>query len=130
MRSRPEKGLAYTVFVSPYDVPHAVRGMYDDDDHIFIIEFRYIQDEPIRLMAWDENTTLRLGKHSGRLFGLQVDVDRVGAGTVKLDFVSEIDQLVNKLGGAPASQFRGRNFALASEVLQGKKVALAEAAGV
>jgi hypothetical protein len=63
-----------TEVMSPYDVPEAVRGYYDQKSHHFVIEFRYIGDESWKRERGDSQITLRIGRHSGRLYGIEADV--------------------------------------------------------
>ena len=73
------RGVNITVRMSPYDVPEAVRGYYDEELERFVIEFRYIGDEPFRQKQKGEHITLRIGRHSGRLYGVEVNVDAMKA---------------------------------------------------
>lgn len=100
------RGADITVRMSPYDVPEAVRGYYDEELKRFVIEFRYIGDEPFRQKQKGEHITLRMGRHSGRLYGIEVDV-----GAMKAQRVSGNDP-------SPASaSFRGRLTGIIAAVL-------------
>lgn len=69
-------GVEVQVFVSPYDVPDAVRAHRDTEADYFVIEFRYIQDEPWSRHPCNRMVALRTGSHSGRLLGVEIDVRR------------------------------------------------------
>ena len=77
-------GVHIRLFVSPYDVPEAVRGRFDDDSGKFVIEFRYLDTETWKLEEEDKFVSLRVGKHSQRLHGIEVDVEEAEASYVSL----------------------------------------------
>src|SRR5437870_9940540 len=78
------RGVDITVVMSTYDVPEAVRGNYDESLKRFVIEFRYIGDEPYTCREQADNIALRIGKNSGRLYGIEVNVDAIRATAVSL----------------------------------------------
>ncbi len=86
------RGVNITVRMSPYDVPEAVRGYYDEDQERFVIEFRYIGEEPFRRKQKGKHITLRVGRHSGRLYGIEVDVKAMKAQSV--DLILEVSDAV------------------------------------
>src|SRR5437899_1407154 len=62
------------VFVSPYNVPEAVRGHYDEKARKVFVDFKYLDDEKESEEHQGERVAFRVGKNSGRLLGIQVDV--------------------------------------------------------
>ncbi len=70
------------ILISPYDIPDGVRGGYDKDLNRFVVEFRYMVDEEYRSLDVDDGVCIRLGKHSGRIVGVEVDVDRLNISEV------------------------------------------------
>lgn len=76
--------LVIEMDVSPYDVPHQVRGTFDDKQRKFVIEFRYIDDEEVRQMKLEEHVNALVGKKSGRVYALTVDVEAIGVDSVAL----------------------------------------------
>lgn len=74
-KSEGEKGISIKVSLSPFDVPDAVRGNYDEQLKRFIIEFRYIQDEPWERMDAGEHVAFRIGRTSHRLYGIELVAD-------------------------------------------------------
>lgn len=66
------------ILTSPYDIPDWVRSGYDDDLDRFVVEFRYMLDEEYRISDVGDGVRVRLGKHSNRIVGVDVDVDRPG----------------------------------------------------
>lgn len=116
-------GVEINLFLSPYDVPEAVRGFFDDERDRFVIAFRYVGDEPTRVEdSTDKALTLRIGKRSGRLYEIEVDVNRFKAQSVTLNtFVPQqienaLDHLVNRRSGHLRD-----NYSVAKEVLSGRR---------
>ena len=79
------------VFISPYAIPDSVRGTYDNERKRFVVQFNYMVDEPWSLMETNQPVAVRVGKHSRRVVGLEIDVDGIGASavTVRLDRLYE-----------------------------------------
>lgn len=69
---RPEiiGGVEVNVTLSPHDVPTAVRGSREPGG--FLIEFTYLDEEPWRVAQLDDGLRVRLGRSSGRLYGIMV----------------------------------------------------------
>lgn len=65
------------VYLSPYDIPEAVKCEYNHEDGIIVIGFRYIDsDEPTRVRTDVPNGGRAVvGKHSNRLYKLSLPVD-------------------------------------------------------
>lgn len=109
------------LLVSPYDVPEGVRGAYDESIDRFVIEFRYIGDEPWRREVPDRHLALRVGRKSNRLYGIEIDVKRLRAESVVLrvqvpELVrSAIEQLVRR------PDARRDNYNLAKDVIAKRK---------
>ena len=64
-------GIKLETFLSPYDVPEAVRSHLDDSKEWFVIEFRYITSEPTVEVGVGPVKFLR-GKRSGRIYQIGV----------------------------------------------------------
>jgi hypothetical protein len=77
-------GVSITVTSSPYDLPDGVRGAFDANLGKFVIEFRYVGAEPTVKELHDKYIVLRLGKNSGRLYAIEIDVEAAKAGWVTL----------------------------------------------
>jgi hypothetical protein len=77
------KRVKVTVHFSPYDKPLAVRGRYDEDRKRFLVEFQYIADEDVDRQECGDYSLI-LGRNSGRLYGIEIDVDRLQASRVEL----------------------------------------------
>ncbi|MGQ0814841.1 MAG: hypothetical protein ACT4O1_10305 [Gemmatimonadota bacterium] len=123
---RKGRGIEFTVFVSPYDVPEAIRGRYDERKKRFLIEFKYIQNEPWRLQPQDDHVALRLGENSGRLQGIEVDVVALKAAHIKLDLINRVERTIERAAsghGIAAAQKRipEDNYHIALDVIETKK---------
>lgn len=88
--------LNVTFSASPYDVPRAVKGGYDEKKKRFVIEFQYIEEEPLTRKRQDFEITALVGKNSGRLLGLEIDVDKAGAEQVTLHVITDAIDVTGK----------------------------------
>jgi hypothetical protein len=79
-----EGGVTVELTISPYDLPHHVRGEYDKSKNRFVIEFQYIQEEPYTLQASGDSVDVRVGKNSNRVYGFEIDTDALKADEVVL----------------------------------------------
>jgi hypothetical protein len=68
-------GDAHTFFFpSPYDVPEAIRGLYDPAAKTFRIEFKYLGEEPKKELKLRDHVDVQLGRNSNRIYGFEFDV--------------------------------------------------------
>jgi len=130
--SKPKRlkshGVEINVVMSPYDVPEAVRGNFDQVLKQFVIEFRYIDDEPVKREKHGEHIALRIGRHSGRLYGIEVDVNAMEADAVGLhvqlpkapEVSAAVIQAINTLAHKPAKQPRQENYEVAKDAITRK----------
>lgn len=118
------RGVNITVRMSPYDVPEAVRGYYDKALGRFVIEFRYIGDELLKQKQEGEHITLRIGRYSGRLYGIEVDVDAMR--TQAVDLILEVSDAVlqaidDSLAHVPPKRSRHENYEVARDAITQNK---------
>ncbi len=126
---KPERSIVgdhieVQVFMSPYDVPEAVGGQYDAQIKRFVIEFKYLDDEKYNKVSQAEHLAVRIGKNSGRLLGIELDVDALKAQAVGLKIITPkvvermaieaVDHLA-KSGNEP----RMANYRIAREIIAG-----------
>ena len=111
--------------LSPHDVPIAIRGGAVGNkcgDKLFVIEFRYLDDEPWRLESRTDGIHVRVGKHSGRLYGIEIDPSIVQPGRFEFrhDVKKAVDSAIDELAGI-RSRRRGRaainNFRVAKAAI-------------
>jgi arginyl-tRNA synthetase len=114
------RGVQVTVLTSPYDIPEAVRGSYDEPRGCFKIEFKYMAgDEPRVEELVTGHVRLVMGRFSRRLYQIEIDVDKLKAEAVdvrvyaKRQVKKAIDQLTR---GSKADESAG-NYALTQRVI-------------
>jgi len=116
-RTETRNGVEVQVFVSPYDIPEAVRGAYDKRVNRFAIEFKYLADEEPTVEQIDGDMRLFVGKTSNRLHRIEIDVDRLDADCVYLHIFKGIERLV-QLQKKP---YRQGNYRTAERIIQGRR---------
>ncbi|MFA6134015.1 MAG: hypothetical protein WC869_08385 [Phycisphaerae bacterium] len=84
VRKLPIKGVNLEVRVSPYQIPIGVKGEYNRERHLFEIRFQYLDEETPKIRKIDEHLSALEGVNSGRLLGIDIDVDRLGVDAVAL----------------------------------------------
>jgi hypothetical protein len=107
------RGVDVTIYFSPYDVPEAVRGDYDPSRKRFVVQFKYPggEEEPDLEPQQREHALFRVGRRTGRLYEIEVDVDSLGAQTVGLNFQTAKAQKAFDVASAAIKVFspgRGR----------------------
>jgi len=112
------KGVRVNVLLSPYDIPNSVRGYYDKDTSKFMIEFRYITEEPSKRQRHDDYLAFHIGKNSGRLYKIEIDVDSMKANAVELTLKTISDAIQ---GMHPKNTQRKKNYEVARNVINSKK---------
>lgn len=117
------QGVKVDVLVSPYDIPEAVRGYLDEQQECFVIEFKYISSEPTIERAQDENVTLRVGRNSGRLYAIHLDVRKFNPSNVqlRLEVAEALRNVMTHLVQQPVSPLRTSNYKMAKTVIEDKK---------
>src|SRR5258707_13421143 len=84
VRKATIRGAEVDLFVSPYDVPDAVRGSYSSDEKIFSLEFRYVGDESIKEVA-GEHVTYHISSVSSRLYCLELGLKAPWIESINVD---------------------------------------------
>jgi hypothetical protein len=119
-----DRGVAFSVFLSPYDMPDAVRGRYDQARKRFIIDFRYISDEETEPKKVDTNVVVQIGRQTKRLHQIEVDIHALGAKQVALILTNAIERTPHALG---AFRIPAANFAVAKDAIRANQVELLSA---
>lgn len=114
--------------VSPYDVPEAIRGSRDPNTDRFRIEFRYLSDEPTEEHRGRDGSLLYLGKHSGRLYGIELPA--VPGGVARFEVRFEIERFRKVLADAKPASKRPRNLELAEQAISAHMSDFMEAVAV
>jgi hypothetical protein len=76
------KGMHFEFSLSPYDIPESVRGYYCPDRKRFVIELKYITEEPLNERKLSNHVTVQEGKNSGRIYNVLIDVDALNVGLI------------------------------------------------
>lgn len=81
-----EAGVKIHIFLSPFDIPEACRGYFDQKSERFTIEFRYLAEEDEKMVRPEGQTgiTLYEGKNSGRVRRIEVDTEALNVSQVEL----------------------------------------------
>ena len=117
-QSEDFRGERLVAFVSPYDVPEAVRGYYDEGKKTFAIELKYIGgDETLRSAAKDETVTLWIGRDSKRLYRIDL---KGGSQEPKwmVQVLPEVDEAIDELANEPQLPPRTDNYELARRIFR------------
>lgn len=98
--------------------PGAIRGFYDKKKLRFVIQFKYIDDEPKEDRVFDSYVKLRVGRNSERLYAIEIDVDTLRANQVQflMAVQREVDGAFTELLTRSPSR-RLENYQLAKEAL-------------
>jgi hypothetical protein len=120
-------GVEIQVFVSPYDIPKAIRGEYDKRERRFIIDFDYLDQEPLKELP-EKHVTRVVGELSGRLRRLKIDVDALNAKTVALQVLQErVLGALDTWAGQEPQVARQHAYAAAKEAIKSTKGKVYEA---
>src|SRR3972149_2878972 len=105
--------------VSSYDIPEAVRGSYNKENDRFVIEFKYIGDEPTKAEPQDNYVTFVIGKNSSRLYRIEIDVKALRVEKVELrrKIKDEVRKTLNRLIQKPINRLRQDNYRLTQKAL-------------
>jgi hypothetical protein len=117
------RGSEVELFVSPYDAPIALRGYLDIKTKRFVVEFKYIGDEPAKDQPFGKYVTFRVGQFSGRLYGFSIELSTVAANKSELRSVllEEMKQAMSHLLKEPISAQREDNYRLATDLVSAKE---------
>jgi hypothetical protein len=122
--SKPEqvqiRGIKVDVFLSPFDMPEAVRGSYNKNTKKFLIEFRYIGgDEPLETDLL-ENTTVSIGKRSKRIYKIELEqIELENEKKVGLRLIlPKVDAALESLAHVQSSAPHSGNYQIAKTILK------------
>jgi hypothetical protein len=125
------RGIELSVNTSPYQIPEAVSGQFDKEIGRFVIEFRYPANEewecrgPIDEVIW-----LRIGKHTGRLYGIEIDTRKVPADEVRLNVFDQVVAAIDGLSHDNPPMTNAENYAIVKEAISDKRNELFDSVAV
>ena len=112
------RGVNVKLFVSPNDIPKAIRGFYDKHAACFVIEFTYMMwDEGVTSKEIDEHVSIEAGKHTGRIKKIEIDVDGAGANQVSLELMTRMDKAFKAMDDVPLFKSAQRNRKLVRDAV-------------
>jgi hypothetical protein len=119
-KHRTIRGVDITLVMSPYDIPDAVRGEYNKDSHRFIIEFRYMSDEPWERSKYNDKVLLRIGRNSGRLYGIEVDTRAPFAERIdlRMNVAKTVKNALHEFSHQSGRPQRRENFEIAKDAIE------------
>ena len=126
-RHESVRGVGIVLGISPFEIPEAVRGYYDEGRHRFVIEFQYLDDDPdddfeeaIHESRPSAQVSLGTGAESGRLREVLVDIDSLKADAVQLRILvaEKVSEELRHLADENSS--KRRHYELAGTVLHEK----------
>jgi hypothetical protein len=113
-------GVTVMARLSPHDVPIAARASSLGDS--ILIELRYLDDEPWNEVMQSNGILCRIGRHSGRLFGIRMPREFVGS---QARFRVDIESAVKPaIGEIPRRDIVEQNFRISTAAIAETKEAL------
>jgi hypothetical protein len=96
--SKSIRGRNTTVFTSPYDVPQHFRVFADKNRNEYIVEFKYIDDEPLRRRVFN-HVDLWIGRNSCRLYRIGVSRGSINPDdpASRESFLQNVQQAIDRL---------------------------------
>lgn len=116
-------GVPVIMSASPNEIPEGIRGYFDERLKRFVIELRYIGEEPWHRVPYpDHHVSFRLGRNSQRLYGIEIDMN-----AARERWVSLVIQAIEKQKKTLRKTWR-RNYEIASDLLLERGAQLVSAA--
>lgn len=100
------RGVKVKVSVSPYDIPQLVRGYRDQESNFFVVEFKYMAEEPLKSIQKNPHIEMEVGANSGRIHKIKVDVVGLDCRAVELEVDKDLSGSICQLGAHPRLQER------------------------
>ena len=117
-------GADVEVFLSPYDMPEAIRGAFAKDAGKFLIEFKYIGgDEPLEEQqekGEKGSMLLQIGRHSKRLYQILLDLDPNKSEVTLNLLLPKVSRQLETLAKLLGSEVPVRNYEVTKEILAKK----------
>ena len=104
---------------SPYSRPQAVRGYLNKDRNAYMLEFKYIGDEPVERIELDSKLAVIRGAQSGRVFGIEMYAELLRERMLEKMATSAMQKLAARPG---QSARMSENFAAAQRVVHSSAI--------
>jgi hypothetical protein len=122
---KSEAGVSVSNSPSPYDVPEAARLNFDEPRKHLFIEFQYIGSEPVKKIVEDSGISFRLGKNSGRLYGIEVELEKINNTEITVDGITgRIAQTIGGLAASCNQPARTNNYIMVQQAVTSEKASL------
>lgn len=129
-KKRVIRGVQVGVRVSPHNVPKGVRGDFDSKLKRFVIEFKYLDEEPLRVLEPSPFYRLKEGKNSGRLYAIEIDVQAFKAAAVQLNLQTQFTNAIDNFANSRKEEGAEENLDLLKAVIASKGKDLFESSAV
>lgn len=107
-----DDGVEVVWSTSPYDIPEAMRSSYDREKRRLTIEFRYMSEESTRREQHGPYLSLGVGKNSGRIYTIEIDMHAVLDEWVKLSIKAISERAKQR------SEFHRSNYEVTKRLLR------------
>ncbi len=120
-------GVQTQVMTSPLDLPLAIKGDYDDVSGWLRVDFKYTFDEPADAEHPAPDVCFHIGKHSGRLLAVQVQIgpgrspEEAAGASVKL-IVAALKERLASANRRRREDVRPENLRIAGLTIQNRLV--------
>ena len=123
-RSETHRGMNLTIHVSPYDIPEAVRGNFDSERGVFVIQFRYLDmPAPTREPVLQGDVAFYLDKQGQRILSVEIPKSHLSKSEPQ-KLVLDLTSAVIEMGRNRPEPKNSENYDFASEVISEKQQSL------
>lgn len=110
------RGVKVQAYASPFDIPVAVRGSYDEKTGRLALDFRYFTEEEDTVQqSPEQHVTLLVGKNSSRIHRIELDLEKMDVDVAARNVV----ELLSALGSKPRNRLN--NFMTAGRAISQKR---------
>jgi len=87
----------YSIELSAYDIPQEVKVGYIQKDGILHIDFTYLDNEESISKDLSSKSRMKVGKHSGKILGFELEVEKYEINTVNLTLQRAVEAEIQKV---------------------------------
>lgn len=118
-KSEDADGMHLVIELSPYETPKGVGAGFDEKTKRFVMDFRYIDEEPSKSCTLPNGIEITEGRHTGKLLSIAIPTDNA---TYKNTYVIELqakilDALKNRFAASKGGVGRELNINAAKSVI-------------
>jgi hypothetical protein len=108
--ARYVRGARIDVLPSPYDSPELFRTYLDSQKNQWVIEFKYIDEEPLISFRASNALRLRLGRNSGRVYRIEAAPEFLRDFRHRAKFIEQLSTALRKLEEGPKTGRARANY--------------------